>query len=52
MCFSICERQSLLVREILLWSRGEQIIGGYPKTITFLNIPGIKFSGKVQRLFH
>ena len=22
-------------------SRGEQIIGGYPKTITFLNIPGI-----------
>ena len=28
--------------------RGEQIIGGYSKTITFLNIPGIQFSGKMQ----
>ena len=33
-------------------SRGEQIIGGYPKTITFLNIPGIQFSGKMQRAFY
>ena len=28
-------------------SRGE-----YPKTITFFNIPGILFSGKMQRAFH
>ena len=28
-------------------SRGEQIIGGYPKTISFLNIPGIWFRGKI-----
>ena len=28
-------------------SRGEQIIGGYRKIITFLNIPGIKFSCKM-----
>ena len=33
-------------------SRGEQIIGGYPKSITFLNIPGIYFRGKMQRTFH
>ena len=26
---------------VYLASRGEQIIGGYPKTITFLKIPGI-----------
>ena len=32
--------------------RGEQIIGGYPKPITFLNIPGIYFRGKMQRTFH
>ena len=32
--------------------RGEQIIGGYPKTITFLNIPEIYFRGKMQRTFH
>ena len=40
-CFSICERRSPLAREILLCEQGEQIIGGYPKPITFLNIPGI-----------
>ena len=28
-------------RKYCFASRGEQIIGGYPKTITFLNIPGI-----------
>ena len=33
-------------------SRGERIIGGYPKTITFFNIPGIQFSGKMQRAFY
>ena len=33
-------------------SRGKQIIGGCPKTITFFNIPGIQFSGKIQRAFH
>ena len=32
-------------------SRGEQIRGGYPKTITFLNILGISFGGKMQRAF-
>ena len=36
--------------------RGEQIIGGNSKTIIyyinyFLNIPGIQFSGKMQRAF-
>ena len=40
-CFSICERRSPLTREILLCEHGEHIIGGYPKTITFLNIPRI-----------
>ena len=40
-CFSICERRSPLAREILLCEQGKQIIGGYPKTITFLNITGI-----------
>ena len=41
-------RVSLFVNASLRWcgkycfaSRGEQIIGGFPKTITFLNIPGI-----------
>ena len=33
-------------------SRGEQIIRGYPKTITFLNIPGIYFSGKMPLALH
>ena len=33
-------------------NRGERLIGGYPKTITFLNIPGIKSSEKMQRAFH
>ena len=40
-------RVSLFVNASLHWcgkycfaSRGEQIIGGFPKTITFLNIPG------------
>ena len=28
------------------------IIGGYPKTITFLNIPGIWLTGKMQSAFH
>ena len=32
-------------------SRGEQIIGGYPKAITFLNIPGSQFSGKYNARF-
>ena len=27
-------------------SRGQQITGGYPKTITFLNIPGIQLVAK------
>ena len=40
-CFSICERRSPLAREILLCEQGKQIIEGYPKTITFLNIAGI-----------
>ena len=41
-------RVSLFVNPSLRWcgkycfaSRGEQIIGRFPKTITFLNIPGI-----------
>ena len=33
-------------------SRGEQIIGEYPKRNTFLNTPGISFSGKVQSALH
>ena len=33
-------------------SRGEQIGGEYPKTITFFNISGILISGKMQRAFH
>ena len=33
-------------------SRGEQIIGGYPKTTTFLSIPEIYFGDKMQRTFH
>ena len=32
--------------------RGEQIIGEYSKTITFLNIPGILFNVKMQCAFH
>ena len=32
-------------------SRYEQTIRGYPKTITILNTPGIKFSSKIQRAF-
>ena len=33
-------------------SGGEQIIRGYPKTITFLNIPRIYFSGKMPLALH
>ena len=33
-------------------SSGEQIGGEYPKTITFFNVPGILYSGKMQRAFH
>ena len=52
MCFSICERQSPLVPEILLWKERQRIIGGYPKIITFSNVPGIQFSGKMQPVFN
>ena len=48
-CFSICERRSLLAQEILYCfaaERGKQIIGRYPKIITFFNIPEIYLSGK------
>ena len=41
-CFSICERQSPLARERLLCEqRRTDHRRVYPKTITFLNIPGI-----------
>ena len=40
-CFSICERRWPLAREILLCEQRPTIKGGSPKTITFLNIPGI-----------
>ena len=33
-------------------NRREQITGGYPKTITLLNFPEMKFSDKMQRAFH
>ena len=47
-CFYlICERRSPLAREILLCDRAEQIIGGYPKKITFFYFPGIYCSGKM-----
>ena len=40
--FSICERRlPSLAREIPTALRAEVIIGGYPKTITIFNIPGI-----------
>ena len=32
-------------------SRGQQITGAYPKTITFLNIPGIQLVAKWNVLF-
>ena len=51
-CFSICERQSPLVPEILLCKERQRIIGGYPKIITFSNVPGIQFSGKMQPVFN
>ena len=37
-----------LAREILLCEQRQKC----PKTITFFNIPGIKFRGKMQRSFH
>ena len=39
-------------RKYCFASRGEQIIRGYPKAITFLNIPGIQFNGKMPRALH
>ena len=35
-----------------LFVKGEQIIGGYPKTTTFLSIPEMYFGDKMQRTFH
>ena len=40
-CFSICERRSPWGGKYCFASRDEQIIGGYEKTITCFNIPGI-----------
>ena len=40
-CFSICERRSPFMAREIFASRGEEIIEGYPKTITYLNILGI-----------
>ena len=51
-CFSISEHQSPLAPEILLCKERQRIIGGYPKIITFSNVPGIQFSGKMQPVFN
>ena len=40
-CFLICDHPSPLGGKYCFASRGKQIIGGYPKTITFFDIPGI-----------